>query len=85
MLERAPEDVVTRDVLEAIASEQGVRDVHDLHVWEITTGYVCLTAHLVVDDVPLSRTAGLCASIRKRLRDRFQVAHVTLQIEASAV
>ncbi len=85
LLERAPEDVVTQDVLEAIASEQGVRDVHDLHVWEITTGYVCLTAHLVVDDVPLSRTAELCASIRKRLWDRFQVAHVTLQIEASAV
>lgn len=84
LLERAPEGVEPREVEELLRAEPSVRDVHDLHVWEITSGYVCLTAHVVVDDdTRVSETSALRESICDRLWKRFQVAHVTLQVESA--
>jgi cobalt-zinc-cadmium efflux system protein len=83
LLERAPEGLEPDDVRVALSGAGGVRDVHDMHIWEITSGYVCLTAHLVVDDVRVSETARLRESICDLLWERFQIAHVTLQIEAA--
>lgn len=82
LLERAPEGVEPEDVAQTMSAEPGVREVHDLHVWEITSGYVCLTAHVVVDDAKVSETQKLREAICERLWERFQVAHVTLQLEA---
>lgn len=82
LLERTPEGIEPDEVLETIRTASGVRTVHDLHVWEITSGYVCLTAHVVVDDTRVSETDGLRSSICDLLWSRFKVAHVTLQIEA---
>lgn len=84
LLERAPDGVEPSEVETAMRSEPGVRDVHDLHVWEITSGYVCLTAHVVVDDARVSETDALRDAICERLWLRFRVAHVTLQLEAGA-
>jgi len=83
LLERAPAGVEPDDVLAAMRSEPGVKGVHDLHVWEITSGYVCLTAHVVVDDTPVSEAGRLRESLCELLRDRFHVAHVTLQLETA--
>jgi cobalt-zinc-cadmium efflux system protein len=82
LLERAPESVEPREVLAALKAEPGVRDVHDLHVWEITSGYVCLTAHVVIDDRPVSEANHLQESLTELLWRRFRVAHATLQLEA---
>ena len=83
LLERAPAGVEPDDVLAAMRSEPGVKGVHDLHVWEITSGYVCLTAHIVVDDAPVSEAGRLREALCELLRDRFHVAHVTLQLETA--
>ena len=84
LLERAPEGIDPEDVRGAVCAEAGVRGVHDMHIWEITSGYVCVTAHVVVDDIRVSETSVLRESICELLWERFQVAHVTLQIEAAA-
>jgi len=82
LLERSPEGLAPEEVEQLLRSEPGVHDVHDLHIWEITSGYVCLTAHVVVDeDQPVSSTASLREAICESLWNRFQVAHVTLQLE----
>lgn len=82
LLELAPKgrepDVVREAVLERCPK---ARDLHDLHVWEITSGYVCMTAHVVTDDVPLSETGDLLEEITRFVRERFQITHVTLQLE----
>ena len=83
LLERAPRGVDPGVVQEALVTAEGVQDVHDLHVWEITSGYVCLTAHVVIDDAPLSETEPLRAALCELLWRRFRVAHVTLQMESS--
>ncbi len=57
----------------------GVAEVHDLHIWEVTSGFPAISAHVVVD-------AGHdCHEVRRALstllRDRFELAHSTLQVE----
>lgn len=81
LLERAPETVEPSEVVQALRSEPGVHDIHDLHVWEITSGYICLTAHVVVEDAAVSETMALRQALSELLWQRFRVAHATLQLE----
>ncbi len=79
MMEAAPEGTDPDTIGLAMAAQPGVAEVHDLHVWEVTSGFPALSAHVVVD-------AGHdCHEIRRALtamlRDRFELAHSTLQVE----
>jgi cobalt-zinc-cadmium efflux system protein len=71
-------DNVTAD-LEAI---DGVDDVHDLHVWTLTSGMHVATAHLVARDT--TTAAGVLTEARRVLRTDHGIEHATLQVEASA-
>ena len=82
LLEAAPAGLDAEEVGMAMAREQGVREVHDLHLWEVTTGFPALAAHVMVPpDVD-------CHEVRRRLQrvvhDRFGIEHVTLQVEHGA-
>lgn len=82
LLEMAPDETPPDAVRRAILEEEpAVQDLHDLHVWQITTGYVCLTAHVVVDDSRLSEIAELREKIGHLVEERFHISHVTLQFE----
>jgi cobalt-zinc-cadmium efflux system protein len=79
LLEGTPADINIGELRAAIAAIGGVADVHDLHVWSLTSGVNALSVHVVADDpkqfgVLLNRV-GDCAS------NRFHIAHVTVQIE----
>jgi cobalt-zinc-cadmium efflux system protein len=71
-------DEVRRAVLERVPE---VSDVHDLHVWDITSGYRCATAHVVVEEQALSATEPTREAVARLLGERFGVAHATLQLE----
>ncbi|MDN4160973.1 cation diffusion facilitator family transporter [Nocardioides abyssi] len=71
-------DDITAD-LEAI---DGVDDVHDLHVWTLTSGMHVATAHLVARDT--TTAAGVLTEARRVLRTDHGIEHATLQVEASA-
>jgi len=83
LLEARP-NIVDTGALDRALRERfpDVRDVHDLHVWEITSQYVCLTAHLVIDDTSLRDTARLRTEICKFLRQEHAIAHAVLQFES---
>lgn len=76
-----PRNVDAGRVRAALADRPGVTEVHDLHVWSLSTTEIALTAHLVrpdgADDAFLSETAA-------ELRRDFGIAHATLQVEACA-
>ena len=79
MMEAAPEGVDPDAVGLALAAQSGVSEVHDLHVWEVTSGFAAVSAHVVVD-------AGHdCHAVRRALalllRERFGLSHSTLQVE----
>lgn len=79
LLEATPEGIRAEEVGAAMTSHPGVVEVHDLHIWTITSGFPALAAHVLVE-------AGAdCHRIRLELdallRDRFGLDHTTLQVE----
>jgi cobalt-zinc-cadmium efflux system protein len=78
-LEAAPAGIEPDDVGLALAAYPGVVSVHDLHVWEVTSGFPALSAHIVVgwDDDCHDCRAGL----ERMLHERFALDHTTLQVE----
>ena len=81
-LDAVPRGVDPEAITAALAAVPGVSEVHDLHVWGASTSEISLTAHLVVPD-PLARDAALAAA-EAVVRERFRVAHATIQIEGAA-
>lgn len=83
MLEASPADFETRDVADAIRTVPGVRGVHDLHVWTVTSGLYILTGHLsVAGDTTVQEASGIVDAVQGRLRERFGIAHATLQVDS---
>ena len=79
LLEMAPEGMAAEDVGHAILGVPSVVQVHDLHVWTITSGFPALSAHVLVEP------GADCHAIRRRievvLRERFALEHTTLQVD----
>jgi cobalt-zinc-cadmium efflux system protein len=79
LLEGTPKGLDARAIGTAMVSLEGVVDVHDLHVWTITSGFPALSAHVLV------RPDADCHAIRRELelllRERFELTHTTLQVE----
>jgi cobalt-zinc-cadmium efflux system protein len=82
LLEAAPEGMSVTEIGNALAAHPGVTNVHDLHVWTVTSGFPSLSAHILV------RSGDDCHAIRRELErllaDRFQIEHTTLQVEHEA-
>ncbi|HEV3492223.1 MAG TPA: cation diffusion facilitator family transporter [Reyranella sp.] len=78
-LDAVPAHVDHREVDRYLAALPGVTDVHDLHIWAMSTTEVAMTVHLVRPGATLDD--GLLARARHDLQERFGVGHVTLQIE----
>ena len=78
-LDAVPEEINPGEVRTYLARLPDVREVHDLHIWAMSTTETALTAHLVVPDV--MDHDGLLAQTCAGLHDRFGIEHATLQIE----
>ena len=78
LMESAPAGTDVRAVGEAMAGEPQVVEVHDLHVWTVTSGFPALSAHVVVDR-DTSRDLVL-ARMEQMLAERFAIHHTTLQV-----
>jgi cobalt-zinc-cadmium efflux system protein len=79
LLEGTPSHINLAAVEEAILKTTGVDDVHDLHVWTITSGREALSAH-VIHGYDVSQP-DLLKELRTKLHDRFGVDHLTIQME----
>ncbi len=80
LLELPPRLLRTKELEEAIRKIDGVHDIHDLHVWSITPEFTCLSAHLVVEEQPVSLADGIVKETSGRLKE-LGVMHSTLQVE----
>jgi cobalt-zinc-cadmium efflux system protein len=79
LLEGAPRGLDPDAIGHALAAHPGVREVHDLHVWEVTSGFPALSAHVLVpagEDCHARR-----AELERLLAERFGLTHTTLQVE----
>ena len=80
-LDAVPRDIDPQAVRSYLRALPSVAEVHDLHVWGMSTTEAALTAHLVIPD--RSADDALLARIERDLHDRFGIEHATLQIETS--
>ncbi len=78
-LERAPSDADPEAIGRALVAERDVVEVHDLHVWTVTSGFPALSAHVLVS--PDADCHAARARLARTLADRFGVTHTTLQVE----
>lgn len=84
LLEAAPRHVDLDGIREAMKEVEGVEDVHDLHVWTITSRMYALTAHVRLrDDMPVSRAEEVGRALRVLLDERWEINHATLQYEVA--
>ncbi len=78
-LEAAPKGLDPQEIGRALVAQEGVVEVHDLHVWEVTSGFPALSAHVLV------AAECDCHAARRRvegmLRERFGLDHTTLQVD----
>lgn len=79
LLEAVPRHMDIREIHDAITDIPGVTEVHDLHVWTVTSGFFAMSGHAVVERPEHSQAA--LEAIRERLRERFGIEHVTVQLE----
>ncbi len=81
-MEAAPAGIKPDEIGRVLAAQPGVVEVHDLHVWEVTSGFPALSAHVVV------RAGEDCHELRRQLQrlveGRFNVEHTTLQVDHAA-
>jgi cobalt-zinc-cadmium efflux system protein len=78
-LEAAPEGLDPNAIGTALAGQPGVVEVHDLHVWEVTSGFPALSAHVLVGRDTDCHAARL--TLETLLHDRFAIEHTTLQVD----
>jgi len=78
-LDGVPSSVNSSAVMSYLSGQRGVTDVHDLHIWALSTTSVALTAHLVVPD--RGAEDALLDALTPNLKRRFHIQHATLQIE----
>ncbi|MFQ5949153.1 MAG: cation diffusion facilitator family transporter [Nitrospiria bacterium] len=82
LLEASPKEIDPDRVVEAVQVIDEVTDVHDVHVWTLTSGMYALSAHVSVRDMPLKETAHLLRKINFLLCQRFKIGHAAIQLEA---
>lgn len=82
LLEGVPDGLSLAEVGTAMAAVDGVRSVHDLHIWSLDSHRPALSAHLVVTET--RRWPSILDAERRLLKERFGIDHVTLQPELPA-
>jgi cobalt-zinc-cadmium efflux system protein len=84
LLEAVPKHVETSQVIDSIRNIPGVDEVHDIHIWTITSSIYALSAHLVIDDQMVSKSMDIVRMVRQELAKRYNISHTTLQLECES-
>jgi cobalt-zinc-cadmium efflux system protein len=81
LLESLPKDMTVRDVATAMLDVEGVREVHDVHVWSLNNRSHAMACHVRILDVPTSESERIGERIRTVLASEFGITHCTIQFE----
>ncbi len=82
LMESTPKNIDSGGLKENMISEfENVKNIHDLHIWEITTGMYCMTAHIIINDMNVSETRELLLDIGDFLEDKYNIRHPIIQFE----
>ncbi|MBE3561164.1 MAG: cation transporter [Ktedonobacteraceae bacterium] len=83
LLEAVPHGISLTNLVRDMKSVEGVKDVHDLHVWSITSGMYALSCHVMIDNLPPSASSPILQSLTQVLNEKYQIGHSTIQFECN--
>jgi len=81
LIEGVPEGLSVKEIKNEISGVPSVQAVHDLHVWNICSGTVSLSAHVVMDCVSEETNSQALKQINQMLEDKYEINHTTIQME----
>lgn len=81
LTERVPRGVSLPALTTSIRSVERVREVHDLHVWAVCPTLVCMTAHVSVEEMPVSESSRITATLREMVEREFGIVHSVFEVE----
>ena len=81
LMETVPKQIQLDKVTETIKRVNGVVELHDIHIWTITSGIYALSSHILIQDQMLSHTSEIIATVNRELAQMFNITHTTFQLE----
>ncbi len=81
LLESTPDSLEVSSLIRDILQLDAVRGVHHLHVWSLSRNLKLLTAHIVVDDMPISAATAIQKAVQEIIQHRHGITRCTLQME----
>jgi len=81
LLESTPVNIDMHKMVADLLQVDGVRGVHDLHVWSISENLRVLSAHIITDDIPISTGTSIQRNLNEVLAHNYNIQHATLQLE----
>lgn len=82
LTEGSPKGIDLNEVGNFIRNFPGIKGVHHLHIWSLSSSFRALSAHIVVDDMQLSHTVDITGELEQQLATRFSIEHPTFQLES---
>ena len=83
-LEATPKDVDLDRMIDDLRKIEGVKDIHHLHVWTITSGIYAMSAHVLIKDLLTSKSAFILKEIETLLHEKYSIEHSTIQFESDS-
>jgi len=84
LLEATPKEIDVEEMIGDLVRIAGVKEVHHLHVWTITSGIYAMSSHVVIDDLLTSKSSQILEEIEKLLQDKYSMEHITIQFECES-
>jgi cobalt-zinc-cadmium efflux system protein len=83
-LEATPKEIDMDKMVDDLLRIEGVKDVHHLHLWAITSGIYAMSAHVLIDDLLISKSNRILDEIERLLQDKYSMEHTTIQFESES-
>lgn len=83
LLESSPKAISMPSLVQDMLGIKGIRDVHDLHVWSISSDMYALSCHAMIDNLPPSTSSSILQSLNSMLGEKYHIAHATIQFECN--
>ena len=81
LMEAVPKGLSMANLVRDMKSIDGVQDVHDLHVWSITSNMYALSCHALIENLPPSDSSSILQSLNSMLSKKYHIDHATIQFE----
>lgn len=83
-LEATPKDINAEKMLDDLRKIKGVKEIHHLHLWTITSGIYAMSAHVLIEDLLTSRSTQILREIERLLHGKYGMEHTTIQFESES-